>query len=101
MFHKECWDQIDPKQRIAWKERARRTVYRSSGTMVMGSYPPPDDNSAWEEMIANASSDVEVAELRRKRETRRSQLEAFAVWERDHPLSWWHRLVLRVARHRE
>jgi hypothetical protein len=91
LFHKECWDQIELQKRIAWQRHARRTVYGAAGTMMR--YPPPDNDSAWDEMVGNASSDVEAEELRRIRESIRRGRESFCAWERDHPLSRWHRFV--------
>ena len=96
LFHKECWDQIELQKRIAWQRSARRTVYGGAGTMRH--YPPPHDDSAWDEIVGNASSHVEAEELRRIRESILRGREAFDTWQRDHPLSRWHRFVLRLSR---
>jgi hypothetical protein len=73
------------------------TVYGAAATMT--SYPSPHDDSAWEELVEDAFSDVEAEELRRIRESLLRGREAFDAWQQGHPLSRWHRFVLRLSRH--
>jgi hypothetical protein len=56
-FHKECWDRSDPKQRIAWQDRAWRTAYRSSGTMVPGSSLSGEERAARDRRLAGTATE--------------------------------------------
>src|SRR5437870_2607939 len=56
-FHKACRDRIDPKQRIAWQDRAWRTTYRSSGTMFPGSSLSAEERSALDRRLAGTATE--------------------------------------------
>jgi hypothetical protein len=71
-------------------------VHRAVG--VMHSYPAPDDDARWDELLRSASSDVEAKELAYIRQSLHKSREAIEAWEGDHPLSRWHRFVLRLSR---
>jgi hypothetical protein len=63
----------------------------------MRSYPPPDDEERWQELMDAASSDVErneLQEIRARIGRGRKQVEE---WERDHPPSRWHRFLARIG----
>jgi hypothetical protein len=95
-LERDSWKTEADARAWAAREGHEFRVQVTSTVGVMRSYPPPADEARWQELFDGASSD-ERAELALIRDRLRRGREQIEAWQREHPPSWWHRLLLKFG----